>query len=107
MSTSQVTRADRPLGYSNFAGGVVDTVTVMTALTFGAAAGAGIPSGTQTLRLTPNTQAIRWRDDGVAPTATVGYPLAAGQELVYTGNPNALQVISQLAGAKIDVVAYG
>lgn len=107
MSTSQVTRADRPLGYSNFAAGVVDVATPMSALTFGSAAGAGIPAGTQTLRLTPNTQAIRWRDDGVAPTAAVGYPLAAGVELVYTGNPNSLQVISQIAGAKIDVVAYG
>lgn len=103
---NQSQRAERPVGYSNFAAGVVDVATSMSALTFGAATGPGIPAGTQTLRIIPNTQAIRWRDDGVAPTATVGYPLAVGAELVYTGNPNALQVISQVAGAKIDVVAY-
>lgn len=103
---NQSQRAERPVGYSNFGGAVVDTVTAMSALTFGSASAAGIPAGTQTIRLTPNTQAIRWRDDGTAPTATAGYPLAVGAELVYTGNPNALQVISQIAGAKIDVVAY-
>jgi len=32
--------------------------------------------------IVPLTQDVRWRDDGVAPTATVGMPLAAGETLV-------------------------
>ena len=31
--------------------------------------------------ITPETQAVRWRDDDVNPTASVGMPLAAGVTL--------------------------
>lgn len=97
--------AENPLGYA--LSGVVDASTLVSSLTFGSAA-AGIPPGTSLLLVQPQTQAIRWRDDGIVPTATVGYPLAAGAELRYTGRGLAnLRVISQAAGAIINVVAYG
>ena len=49
------------------------------------------------------TQAVRWRDDGVAPTATVGYPLAVGAELKYDGDLRRLRFIEQVATATINV----
>lgn len=52
---------------------------------------------------------VRWRDDGQAPTATVGYPLAVGDELQYdsqTGMFN-LQFIQQNASAEVSVSFYG
>jgi hypothetical protein len=100
--------ADKPLGYAQSA--AVDASTLVSSLTFtppGGAAAAGIPLGTQLLLIQPQTQAIRWRDDGQSPTATIGYPLAVGAELRYTGAMPALRVISQVAGAIINVVAYG
>lgn len=98
--------ADNSLGYAQSA--AVDASTLVSSLTFGSAGAAGIPSGTQLLLIQPQTQAIRWRDDGIAPTASVGYPLAVGAELRYTArNLAALRVISQTAGAIINVVAYG
>lgn len=98
--------ADKSLGYAQSA--AVDASTLISSLTFGSNAGAGIPTGTTTLLIQPQTQAIRWRDDGIAPTATIGYPLAVGAELRYTGqNLAALRVISQTAGAIINVVAFG
>lgn len=97
--------ADKPLGYAQAAAGAVDSSTLVSTLSFNGVA--GIPLGTQLLLITPEAQAIRWRDDGTAPTATVGYPLAAGSELRYTGNPANLRVISQTAGAILNVVAYG
>ena len=48
-------------------------------------------------------QAIRWRDDGVAPTANVGMHLPIGQPLVYNGNLHALQFIEVVAGATVDI----
>lgn len=100
--------SDLPLGYAQSA--AVDASTLISSLTFGtgATAAVGIPNGTLLLIIQPQTQAIRWRDDGGVPTNAVGYPLAAGAELRYTGNGrNQLRVISQVAGAIVNVVAYG
>lgn len=96
---------ESPLGYAQLTS--IDSSTLVNTATFGSATAAGIPAGTQLLLITPQTQAIRWRDDGTAPTATVGYPLAVGQELRYTAHgQNNLRVISQVAGAAINIVAY-
>jgi hypothetical protein len=96
---------ERSLGYAQSA--AVDASTLISSLTFGTSAVAGIPSGTAVLIITPQTQAIRWRDDTTAPTAAVGYPLAVGAELRYTGaNMADLRVISQVAGAIVNVTAY-
>jgi hypothetical protein len=96
---------DVPLGYAQSA--TVDASTLISSLSF-AGGSPGIPPGTQLLMITPQTQAIRWRDDGTAPTAAIGYPLAVGAELRYTGaNLASLRVISQVAGAIVNVVAYG
>lgn len=98
--------ADKALGHAQSA--AVDASTLVSSLVFGTGAVAGIPGGTQMLLIQPQTQAIRWRDDGGVPTATVGYPLAVGAELRYTASGLAnLRVISQTAGAIINCVAYG
>lgn len=99
--------AEKSLGYAQAAAGAIDASTLISSLTFGSAAAAGIPPGTVLLLITPAAQAIRWRDDGTAPTTAVGYPLAVGSELRYTGNNlAALRVIAQTAGAVLNVVAY-
>ena len=56
--------------------------------------------------ITPETQAVRWRDDGVAPTASVGMPLAAGVTLQYDGDLTKIQFIEQTASAKINISYY-
>jgi hypothetical protein len=35
--------------------------------------------------ISPETNGIRWRDDGTDPTAAVGFPVAAGATFVYDG----------------------
>lgn len=42
---------------------------------------------------TAGTDSVRWRDDGVAPTSTVGMVLGAGQELDYSGDVSQIQFI--------------
>lgn len=51
-------------------------------------------------------QAVRWRDDGVAPTSSVGMTLAAGDELRYDGNLAAIRFIEATAGAQLNVSYY-
>ena len=56
--------------------------------------------------ITPETQAVRWRDDGVAPTASVGMPLAAGVTLQYDGDLTKIQFIQQSVSAKLNITYY-
>ena len=51
-------------------------------------------------------QAIRWRDDGTAPTASVGMTIPAGGELRYDGNLNAIRFIEAVALSKLNVSYY-
>lgn len=53
------------------------------------------------------TQAIRYRDDGVAPTATVGMPIAVTDAPIeYQGTMSALQFIAETSGGVVDVLLY-
>ena len=85
---------DRPLGYQQIIGAVAST-----ALT--------VPAGTVYCIIQTEAQAIRWRDDGVAPTAAIGYPLAVGAELAYSGQMDAFRLIQIAATATINIVYYG
>jgi len=54
----------------------------------------------------PETQAVRWRDDGTDPTSTVGMPLAAGVALQYDGDLTKIRFIESTAGAKLNISYY-
>jgi hypothetical protein len=54
----------------------------------------------------PEGQAVRWRDDGTAPTATVGMPLAVGVTLQYDGDLTKIRFIEQVGGAKLNISYY-
>lgn len=67
-----------------------------------------VPAGAVLALCTPETQAVRWRDDGTNPTASVGQPLPVGAELRYDGAGLAVvKFIEQVASAKLNVVYYG
>ena len=65
-----------------------------------------VPNGARFARIVAEAQAVRWRDDANAPTATIGMPLAVGTELTYDGNLAAIQFIEQTASAKLNVSYY-
>lgn len=56
--------------------------------------------------ITPETQGVRWRDDGTDPTSTVGMPLAAGVTLQYDGDLNKIRFIEQTGSAKLNISYY-
>ena len=49
---------------------------------------------------------VRWRDDGVAPTATVGMSLPSGAELDYPGDISAIRFISSSGTPILDISLY-
>ena len=56
--------------------------------------------------ITPLTQSVRWRDDGVDPTATSGMPLLAGVTLQYDGDLTRIRFIETAASAELNVSYY-
>lgn len=56
--------------------------------------------------ITPETNGVRWRDDGTNPTASVGMPLAAGVTLQYDGDLRKIKFIEQTASAKLNISYY-
>lgn len=82
-----------PLGYQQ-----ITVLTTSTALT--------VPSGATSALIQPEAQAVHWRDDGVAPTASIGMRLAALSTLTYNGDLAAFRVIQDVAGGILNVTYY-
>lgn len=80
-----------PLGYQQ-----IVSPAVATGLT--------VPAGATMALISVSAAAARWRDDGTPPTASVGMPVAAGQEFQYSGNLSAIQMIG--TGATLDISYY-
>lgn len=56
--------------------------------------------------ITAEAQALRWRDDGVDPTTTVGMPLAVGVTLQYDGDLSRIKFIQQTSGGIVNISYY-
>lgn len=85
--------ASPPLGYQQ-----LTSLAGSTTLT--------VPAGAIEALIVCETQTVRWRDDGVAPTASVGMPLTANVALPYVGNLAAFRVIQTTASATCNVSFY-
>jgi hypothetical protein len=84
-----------PCGYQQLAVDTAQFLTVPTAC--------GVVS---MATITPEVQAVRYRDDAIAPTATVGMPVAVGVTLVYEGSITKIRFISQTAGGIVNASFY-
>lgn len=67
----------------------------------------GIPPGTTMVVISVETAGIRWRDDGGAPTTTIGMPIAAAAApYTYIGTASALRFIAQTGSPVISLAFY-
>lgn len=64
------------------------------------------PSGARIAVIDTEAQNARWRDDGTAPTATVGMRCIADTELAYNGNLSTIKFVAETAGSIINVSYY-
>jgi hypothetical protein len=90
-----------PLGYQQ-----ITSVSSSVGFTIPTVTRNGVTIRADYALVTPQTQAVRWRDDGTNPSATVGYPLAVGQELAYTGDLGKIKFYEQAASAALNVSYY-
>lgn len=85
--------AATPLGYQQ-----ITALSASTALS--------VPSTTTFATVSAEATDLRWRDDGTAPTATVGMPLYVGSPATFAGNLSALRFIQQATGAILNISYY-
>ena len=81
------------LGYQQ-----ITSLSASTALT--------VPSGATLALIVPETQNVRWRDDGTAPTSSIGMPIFVGASLSYDGDLKNIRFIQQDASATLNVSYY-
>lgn len=94
MSTAVVPANAVPVGYQQLA---CDTSQALT-----------VPANARFALLKAEVQTVRIRDDGTAPTTSVGFPLlVAGEPLVYAGNLLGIRAIAAVAGGLLSVLYYG
>ena len=99
-------RADSPLRYVPLGYCQITVLTAAVSLVTASCSSGAVPSNASMAIITTETQGVRWRDDGTAPTATIGMPLAAGGSMSYSGTFSAIQFIQQSATATLDVAFY-
>jgi hypothetical protein len=88
-----------PLGYCQ--------LTSLGSSTLLSTCSGGIPTGANVVILKAEAQALRWRDDGTAPTSSAGMPIAtADAPFVYVGQPSKLRFIEQTSGGKLNAAFY-
>lgn len=83
----------KPLGYQQ-----ITSLSSATALT--------VPTNVTIAMIQPETQAVRWRDDGTNPTASVGIQIAAGDLFIYTGDLSTIRFIEAVASSILNVSYY-
>jgi hypothetical protein len=86
-----------PCGYQQLAVNTAASLTIPTAC----------GSSPALAVIKAEAQALRYRDDGTAPTATVGQPIAVTDApILYEGSISALQFIAQTSGGIVNVLFY-
>ncbi len=81
------------LGYQQ-----ITSLSASTALT--------VPAGATRAVIIPESQGVRWRDDGTAPTASIGMVLPVLVTLSYDGDLSRIRFIQQAASATLNVSYY-
>ncbi len=67
----------------------------------------GIPAGANLVVVRTESQTVRYRDDGVAPSSGAGQPiLTTDPPMVYEGTLSAIQFIQASSSATLDVTFY-
>ncbi len=89
------------LGYQQ-----ITSLSAAAALTVPARDPTGLNQKPTLALIVAETVGVRWRDDGVAPTASVGMPLAVGVPFAYDGDLTKIQFIQQSASATLNISYY-
>ena len=89
-----------PLGYCQ-----LSAMQLSSAVGLSSCSG-GIPSGATMAYIQSEVAGVRYRDDGTAPTSSVGVIIANATPIFYVGTLSALQFIAQSGSPLLDVLFY-
>ena len=84
----------------------ITTLTASVGLTIPARAPDGLNAKPVFALIIAEGAPVRWRDDGTAPTASVGMPLAVGVPLQYDGDLTKIRFIQQSASGILNISYY-
>lgn len=84
-----------PWGYQQIANATLASATALT-----------VPDGAGYAIIQVESKSVRWRDDGVDPTGSVGMLLPADSAMVYDGDLTQLRFIRTESGATLNVSYY-
>ena len=87
-------------------GGGLSPLGYQQVTSLSSAAGLTVPAGAVVAVLNAEGQAIRWRDDGTNPTASVGMMIQVDDYFIYTGSLSAVKFIEETASAKLNISYY-
>ena len=65
-----------------------------------------VPDGAVVALFQVDTQNVRWRDDGNAPTSSVGMQLKSEAQMTYNGDLDAIRFIEEAASGVVNVSYY-
>jgi hypothetical protein len=66
-----------------------------------------VPTGAVLAIIRCETANVRWRDDGTAPTASIGMPMTPTDEpFRYTANLDAIQFIAETGSPLLNISYY-
>jgi hypothetical protein len=99
-SEAVVTGYRQPLGYQQISAATLAASTALTLPTLTAGRSLGY------VMIQANGGIVRWRDDGTAPTASVGMSIPDGGELNYVGDFKAIRFILSTSAPVLDVSYY-
>ncbi len=85
----------KPKGYQQIEAAALATAQTLT-----------IPTGANIAIIMTETANVRWRDDGTAPTASVGMQLVAGDYMTYDGDLSTIQIILESGSPKLNISYY-
>ena len=92
---------------AQYEGGDASPVGFEQVTSLSSAAALTVPTGAKVALINTEDQNVRWRDDGTAPTTTVGCVIEPGSYFSYTGDLSAIRFIEETASAKLNVSYYG
>jgi hypothetical protein len=85
----------KPLGYQQITGVTSSAAVMLT-----------VPIGAKQVKVAV-TQPMNYRDDGTAPTSSVGFPVAANTPFYYSGALSAVRFIAEGTTGVINALYYG
>lgn len=90
-----------PLGYCQISATALESAVGLSSCS------GGIPTGATMAMLQAETANVRYRDDGTAPTSSVGMQIVSGQNpILYSGTLSAVEFIAASGSPVLDVAFY-